>query len=170
MEKIKELFKKNREIIMYIIFGVLTTIVSLISYYAILFGGMAIFSIEGELAAGYVAVYTVAKVVSWILAVTFAFFTNKWFVFEDKAGGVAKITKQYVLFAASRLATFGLDFLINLGLVWLLTWANLTFLDGFMGFSLEKINNITATLVAQVVVLIGNYIISKLLVFRKKKN
>ena len=124
MEKIKELLKKNREIIMYIIFGVLTTIVSLISYYAILFGGMAIFSIEGELAAGYVAVYTVAKVVSWVLSVTFAFFTNKKWVFN--AGGTTKneTAKELLNFSLGRVGTLGLDTALTFGTVWVLNALN----------------------------------------------
>ena len=71
INKIKKLAKKYRELITYIIFGVLTTIVSLVSF--------KIFdSLLGE------KLYLLTNIMSWIFAVSFAYITNKLWVFESK--------------------------------------------------------------------------------------
>ena len=74
---------KYREIIMYLIFGVLTTLVGWAVYYGILAAGRAVFAIPtDDVSSGkYIAIYTAAQVIQWICAVLFAFFTNKKWVF-----------------------------------------------------------------------------------------
>ena len=75
MEKIKSLYEKYREIINYLIFGVLTTIVNIGTKYALLFTILdAKNAVELQLAI----------TISWILAVLFAYITNRKFVFESK--------------------------------------------------------------------------------------
>ena len=68
---------------MYLVFGVLTTLVSWVVRFGILWPGKAIFSIEDELSVQYTVLFTVASVISWICAVLFAFFTNRAYVFKD---------------------------------------------------------------------------------------
>ena len=143
MEKIKELYTKYKEVINYLIFGVLTTIVSLATKYLLLF---TILDAENGIQL------QIAVVVSWIVACTFAYITNRIWVFESKS---KEVIKEAIKFYVSRLATLGLEMLIMfifvtaLGLnthMWVIVW----------------------TIFAQVVIVIGNYVLSKLIVFRKE--
>ena len=89
--------------------------------------------------------------ISWILSVTFAYFTNKKFVFESKTKGKNAL-KEAFKFVTSRLATFIIDLVIMFILV-----------------KLIKINNDYAKIRVQIIVLVLNYIFSKLLVFTNKE-
>jgi len=144
MQKIKQLYFKYKEIINYLIFGVLTTVVSLATKYSLLFT---------ILDAANALQLQIAVIISWIAACLFAYITNRIWVFESKS---KEIVKEMIKFFAARLATLGMEMLIMfifvtaLGLntdIWVVVW----------------------TLVAQVLVIIGNYILSKLIVFKKKK-
>lgn len=144
MQKIIELYKKYKEIINYLIFGVLTTVVSLATKYILLFT---------ILDASNALQLQIAVVVSWVVACLFAYITNRIWVFESKENN---IIKEMAKFFMARLATLGMEMLIMfvfvtaLGLnsdTWVVIW----------------------TLVAQVLIIIGNYILSKLLVFKNEK-
>ena len=91
----------------------------------------------------------IANVFSWILCVAFAYVTNRVWVFAQKAHGAAGVSREALSFAAGRLATFGLEELI----LWL-------------GIGVLGIYDLVVKIVAQVIVIVGNYVISKLLVFR----
>lgn len=101
MSSIKELFAKYREIIMYLIFGALTTLVSFGVYYALLWCGVH---------------YIVSQVVSWVAAVAFAFVVNKLFVFENKDNSPSALFRQIWQFVSVRIASG----LIETALLWLL--------------------------------------------------
>ncbi len=100
-DKIKALFIKYREVILYLVFGVLTTVVSFASYYALLWCGVH---------------YIVAQVISWAAAVAFAFVTNKLFVFEDKDKSGGALLRQIWQFVSVRIASG----VIETALLWLL--------------------------------------------------
>ena len=91
MNKIKELFKKYREIIMYIIIGVCTTLVNLITY-TIMYKYLNID-------------INVSNVVSIISAIIFAYFTNRIFVFESKNNTIQEITAEIRIFISARIVT-----------------------------------------------------------------
>ena len=144
MQKIKELYLKYKEIINYLIFGVLTTVVSLVTKYLLLFT---------ILDASNAFQLQIAVVTSWIAACLFAYITNRIWVFESKS---KEIIKEMAKFFAARLATLGIEMLIMFIFVtalelnsdmWVVVW----------------------TLVSQVVIIIGNYVLSKLIVFKNKK-
>ena len=166
----KEFLKKYEQIIKYLFFGVMTTVVGWVVYFCVLALGKLVFSISVEDTASmiYLTVYTAAQVIQWIAAVLFAFFTNKKWVFTD-ADKSASALKQLFVFAGGRLLTFGLDYVVTyfgvLGLCVLLPWASKMAL---LGVELN-VNEIVAKLIAAVIVIIGNYFFSKLLVFKKKK-
>ncbi len=169
IEKIKELCKKYREIILYLVFGVLTTLVGWIVYFAVLFIMKKAMGIPSDVTDGgrYLVAYTVAQVIQWIAAVLFAFFTNRKWVFTD-ADKNAPMLPQLGTFALGRVLTFGLDYIVTyfggMGLAALLPMLNSV---DFIGRE-WNINEIAAKVVAAVIVIIGNYVFSKLLVFRKK--
>ena len=130
---------KNKEIILYLIFGVLTTVVSLLTYYicTITF-----------LNPNNAIEIQIANIISWITCVTFAFFTNRRYVFESKED----IKKEGIKFYISRLSALLIDVVMI-----------------FIFVSLLKINDKIIKLVNQVIIIIFNYIASKLFVFKKGK-
>ncbi len=156
------------EIFRYLIFGVLTTVVSMGSNFGVLWGGKLLFGIEDTVSAAYFAVFTASKIISWVCAVLFAFFTNKKWVFRDKVAGGAGVMRQLLVFSGGRLITLGLDYVLNISFLWIMTALSLTFLEGLFGFSLESINELIAWLATQFFVVAANYFLSKWLVFRKK--
>lgn len=142
INKIKDLYIKYKEIINYLIFGVLTTIVNLVIKYILLF------TILNPTNAFQLQV---AIIISWIAGVLFAYFTNRKFVFESKNENKLK---EFISFVIARISTLLLEMFIM--------WFFVTLL---------KLNSdlyvVIFTLVAQVAVVIGNYIFSKLFVFKK---
>lgn len=132
-EKIHELYFKNKEIINYIIVGILTTFVSIGSYWLFRF---------------VIKNYIVLSILSWIFAVTFAYFTNRAFVFESKE---KDLIKEIAKFVSCRLLTLGLEVMLM-----------------FVFVSLLHINDMVSKIILQVVVLVSNYLLSKLFVFVKK--
>lgn len=144
MQNIKELYLKHKEIINYLIFGVLTTVVSLVTKYLLLFT---------ILDASNPVQLQIAVITSWILACTFAYITNRIWVFESKS---KNIIKEMFKFYTSRIVTLGLEMLI------LFVFITVLKLD-------SDVWVIVWTLVAQIAVTIGNYVLSKLIVFKKKE-
>ena len=169
-EEIKKESRKklSREVIVYLIFGVLTTVVGWAVYFAIMMGGRAVFSIpkDDTSSGAYFGLYTAAQVIQWICAVLFAFFTNRKWVFTD-ADKSKKIIPQLITFSGGRVLTFILDYVITLA-GGLLLAKILPMFNSFEIFGAEwNFNEIAAKLLAAVVVIIGNYIFSKLFVFKK---
>lgn len=159
----KQLYAKYREIIMYILFGVLTTIISFASYYAArwLFPGAQsvpewlrwIFSITA--AFGTDSATALPVIISWILSVTFAFVTNRIFVFRSAEKRASGVLREAASFYAARLATLLVDLVIMFLLV------DLTGIQ-------NGLYELGCKLFSNVVILILNYVLSKLLVFRKR--
>ena len=140
IKKIFEIYKKNKEIINYLIVGVLTTVIALGAYYICVF---TFLNPQNPIQL------QIANIVSWVAGVAFAYFTNRKFVFESKE---KNMFKEAVKFTSSRVITLILDMLIMwLGVI-------------VLGFSDKFIK-----LISQVVVIVGNYILSKIFVFRKKE-
>ena len=141
----------TREIITYIIFGVLTTAVNLVTFYIfkkifISIGWEGVFNkLLGSAGwdkalelLGSGTDYLDATVIAWTVAVIFAFVTNKLIVFESKSWKPAVAGKEFVGFIGARL------------------------------FSLLKWNDFVAKFIVQVIVVILNYVFSKLLIFKNK--
>lgn len=142
LKKILYLYKKYKEIINYLIFGGLTTIINLIVKYALLF---TIFDASNSIEL------QISIVISWIIAVLFAYFTNRKYVFESKNQNKLK---EFINFVVARISTLLLEMLIM--------WFFVTLL---------KLNSdlyvIIFTIISQVAVIVGNYVFSKLFVFKK---
>ena len=144
IEKIKALLVKYREFIVYIIVGGITTVISwgckfLFNY--LVFGAPALPTVAQNSALSTV------ENVSGILA---AYPLNRRWVFRSNN---PRILSEFVSFAGSRLATWGLSWLLNLLLV-----------------NVLHISLYISTIVVAVVVVVSNYVISKLFVFKKKKD
>ena len=137
----KELLKKflNKEVIMYLIFGVLTTVISLAVYYGLIF---TILNPDSAIQL------QIANILSWVAGVIFAYVTNRKYVFESKENNKVKEISKFV---TSRIGTLLLDMLVM-----------------FVGVTLLKANDKIIKLLSQVLVIVGNYILSKLFVFKNK--
>lgn len=133
------IYKKYKEIINYLTVGVLTTVVSLAVYYI-----CVITFLDPQNAIEL----QIANVISWIVAVTFAYITNRKFVFESKN---PDMLKEASAFAGARIVTLLMDMFCMFIMV------------TCMGLS-DKI----AKLMVQVIVIVANYVFSKIFVFRKK--
>ena len=127
-------YEKHKELLLYVFFGGLATVVSI--------GTFVLFDlVMNEL---------VANVLSWIITVGFAYWTNRTWVFRSQVQGKG-VWKELTTFYTGRLLTLGLEEVILLVFATILHW-----------------NATVVKIAAQVLVLVGNYIISKLLIFRKK--
>lgn len=141
---IRELYYKYEEKWLYLFFGVLTTAVSFIT------AGISKNLLEAA-GMGKGTVSNLSTVISWICAVTFAYVTNRLWVFESKARGAKELTAEAASFYGGRVFTL----LTEMVIMWL-------------GYSLIGINYWVTKIAANVIVLILNYVISKIFVFRKK--
>lgn len=149
MDKLKALFVKYKEIILYLVFGVLTTAVSW-GTYAIFIKLFGVVSLTSEM--------TLAKTLSWVCAVIFAYITNKLWVFDSKSWKPSVVLKEVASFVGARIVTgvieiAGLPLLVKIGL----------------DQTIFGIAGSWANVVISVIVVILNYGFSKLLVFRKAK-
>ncbi len=162
----KELFKKYREIIVYIAVGLMTTVVAYGVRFAVLYPFSALLDIPLD-AESHEAdlLRTVAVSLGWVAGVIFGFFTNKKWVFLDKVSETGAVWAQFGKFVGSRLFTY----FVELGIGVLMPKALLAL--GYVAFKfiITIDADLLTTAVSMVVVTILNYILSKLLVFRKKK-
>ena len=142
LKRIWDLYHKYEGIINYLIVGGMTTVISLAVKYGLLFT---------ILDASDAMELQVAVIVSWIVAVAFAYVANRIFVFHSKS---KQYLKEISGFVAGRIATLIMEMVIMWFFVTLLK------LDSNLWV-------IIWTIVAQILVIVGNYIISKLFVFKK---
>lgn len=133
---IRGFYYRHESVMLYLIVGAMTTAVSIITQYIPLLMG---FPTE------------VNTTVSWVCAATFAFFTNKVWVFKNESKTKSDWIKQAAAFYGARLTTYFLEL-------------------AFMSFTVRVLlqNEYVMKLIAQVFILIINYLFSKLVVFRKK--
>ena len=129
---------RHREVLLYLLFGGLTTVVSIGSFW--LCNDVLLLNEH------------IANTVSWILAVLFAFITNRLWVFQAATNGFGEFVKQLLRFYGGRLATFGVEELILLIFV---TWL--------------QFGGLVIKIAAQIVVIFLNYVVSKLFVFKNDK-
>ena len=139
MKKIKELYMKYKEIINYVIFGGLTTVVNFITYFIV----TKIFNIDEVISNG----------IAWFISVLFAYITHKIFVFESKKSKFREIVIEMTSFFLARILS---GVCCDVG-----TFA--------LMIKVFNINDVIAKIVTQIMVIIMNYILSKLVIFRKKE-
>ena len=134
-----KILNKHREVIMYLIFGVLTTLISLLVYYGLVY---TVLNPEDAIQL------QIANIISWVAGVTFAYFTNRKYVFESKNKNKLKEAGSFVL---ARVATLVMDMAIM-----------------FLGVTILAFNDKIIKIISQVVVIVANYVFSKIFVFKKK--
>lgn len=132
----KKLFYKNKEVWVYLFFGGLTFIVAMGSFaFGLRFWDALI-----------------ANIFSWIVAVIFAYVTNRTWVFHSQVKGIKNIFSEMISFMGGRLATLGMEEAV----IWI-------------GVDLLNVNEMIVKVVAQILVIIGNYVISKVFIFKDDK-
>ena len=137
MKKIKALIVQYWEVLSYLIFGVLTTVVNYLVY-------LPVYNLLGLAAA-------LSNAIAWVVAVAFAYLTNKPFVFKSHDWSAKTVIPELTKFVGCRVASGAAETLILLVTVDILCW-----------------NGNIWKLVTSVLVVVMNYIASKLVVFRKK--
>lgn len=140
--KLKDLYTKYKEMILYLIFGVLTTALNYILYF--------IFAVSLGIH------YEISNCIAWIAGVIFAFFTNRSIVFNSQAKGFKKKFIEAAEFVAARLFSLVAEMII----LWF-------FIDILPLCPNENWNSLIAKFIGAVVVVILNYIASKFVIFKK---
>lgn len=139
------IYYSKKEVWDYLIFGVLTTIVSWVSYVAISRIYLPFFY-EGTDSA----MALISNALSWVIAVAFAYWTNRTFVFKSVTKGLGPVFREFMAFVGARVFSF----IVEQGLLF-------AFVE-WLG-----INDIIAKLIISVIVVILNYVFSKLFIFKK---
>ena len=137
MKQMIELLKKYKSFIAYAVFGVFTTIVNIITY------NVCYYNLEMS--------NTLSNIVAWVLAVTFAYLTNKVWVFDSKSWDWQILRKEVPAFISCRLATGVMDLIIMFVCVDILGW-----------------HAMLMKLLSNVMEIILNYVFSKLVIFKKR--
>ena len=130
-------YNKIKEILWYGFFGVLTTLVNIISFYLLDKTGMNVY---------------LNNFIAWFLSVLFAFVTNKLFVFNSKSLDKKVIIKEVVSFFFFRILSLGIDMA-----------------GMYICISMMNMNRMISKVLMNVIVIVANYIFSKIFIFKKKE-
>ena len=143
-KKANEWIKKHKEIVLYVVFGLLTTLVNYLVFYPL---------VNLPVMRGNEGWWTlVVNVIAWIAAVAFAYVTNKFFVFESRDKSKKTVLREAVSFVGARVASLLTEEAILAVFVTLLHF-----------------NENLIKLIASVGTVIINYFFSKFVIFRKSK-
>lgn len=155
MDKLKQWMKQYREVVSYLFWGVMTTVVSWVSYsvFALVFKGQVsmvqLFGMEMSV------VVLIANILSWICAIAFAFVVNKIWVFQSKSWKKSVWISELWKFLSARIVTGILEIVVVPLLV---------------GMGLNQtifgVEGMVAKVLVSVAVVLLNYVFSKLFIFR----
>lgn len=132
----KKILKKYKELILYIVFGILTTLINIGVFYLLDKIGINVY---------------INNTIAWVISVLFAFITNKIFVFESKSLNSKVLFKEGLSFFLARVLSYFIDMFTI-----------------FLLFQMMGVNKIIAKIISNVIVIIINYLLSKLVIFKKK--
>ncbi len=134
----RPIYQKYKEILLYLLFGALTTLVNVVVFFA--FTEWIVLDV------------LVANAIAWVAAVLFAYLTNRTWVFASRARSASALAREILSFCGGRVLTL----LFEEAMIWL-------FIKRLGLYAMA------VKLVAQIAIVVLNYLISKLLVFRKRK-
>ncbi len=136
LKKLVDIYKAHIEVMRYLIFGALTTVINILTYYICLY----VLHIPN----------LISNIIAWILSVIVAYLTNRKYVFDSKAETPKAIIIEVISFFASRIATLLID-------------------EGIMYVTVDKLlwNGLLMKIISNVIVIILNFVLSKLVVFKK---
>ena len=130
-------YLKHKEVLMYLFFGDCTFLISVLSY--------SFFNV------GFGINELVANIISWVIAVFFAFFTKRIWVVDGRTRGTEAFFAQMMSFLCGRLVTLLVEEIIL-----------------YLFITRMELNSIVMKVIAQIIVIALNYILSKLWIFKKK--
>ena len=139
LKKLADWYRDHREGMRYLVFGALSTVVNIV-----------VFAICAKLANFSTAV---SNTIAWIVAVLFAYVTNKIYVFNSKSTGIKDLVREIISFFSARIVTL----IIETVFLWVV-------IDK-LGF-----NSILMKIISNVIVIILNFVFSKIFIFKKEKN
>ena len=136
LKKLADWYRKHQEGMRYLIFGALTTVVNILTYSILYY----MFHISNA----------VSNVLAWIIGATFAYITNKLYVFNSKVNNKKELLKEIVYFYGCRILTLVVD-------------------EGIMIATVDKLgwNGILMKIIANIIVIILNFVFSKIVIFKK---
>ena len=137
------MYKKFEEAINYLFFGFLAFLVNMFAYAA----AAKVLGADND----KVVLVLIATVFAWVAAVLFAYWTNRTFVFKSKVMEKEEVRKEFFSFVGARVVTGAMELVIM-----------------YIMVDLADINDLISKFVCNVIVIVSNYIFSKLWVFRKK--
>lgn len=137
-------YREHQEGMRYLVFGALTTIVNILTYS--LFSALILKNIENESLR-----VNICEIIAFIVGVIFAYITNKLYVFNSKTKGFKDLAREITSFFGCRVFTEIISILMMNAAVWL------------------SINDILMKVISNIVVIILNFVFSKILIFKNKK-
>ena len=132
-----DILKKYKESIMYLIFGILTVIINISSYIFI----TRILKLE----------ILTSNIIAWIIAVIFAYITNKLYVFQSKTRTNKELIKEFSSFVSCRVLSLLLEIILM-----------------YIMINIMFINDFIVKIFTNIIVIVLNYILSKIIIFKKK--
>ena len=137
LKKLAEIYRKHQEGMRYLVFGALSTVINIVVF--------AICSKTANLST------TISNTIAWIVAVLFAYITNKIYVFNSKTTKIKELTKEIISFFSARIVTLVLE-------------------TAFLWVVIDKLgfNEILMKIISNIIVIILNFIFSKIFIFKSK--
>lgn len=144
IELVKTMYRKYEEAVNYLFFGFLAFLVNMIAYAA----AAKVLGADNE----KVMLVLIATSFAWIVAVLFAYWTNRTFVFKSKITDKAGVSKEFLTFVGARVVTGVMELAIM-----------------YIMVDIADIDDMIAKFVCNIIVIVSNYVFSKLWVFKKKE-
>ena len=149
MQQLRALLRSDRfrEIFIYGVVGVLTTVINYVVYFGVSRGFAAILGIAPD----HALMILIAKIIAWVMAVAFAFWANKIYVFRSTDWSRSTLRRELPGFVSARVLSLVFD---------------AAFVE--LAVHLLGMNDMIATLLSSVIVVVLNYFASKFWIFRKR--
>ena len=162
MGKCRNFYEKHKQLILYLLFGILTSVVSLAACYVTLKLGVRVMHDENGQPTELLDI--LGSTAQWVSGVLVAFLTNRKWVFTEHKVGTKNAFVQLAKFSGGRVCTYFIEVAVNLGAI--VALESLGYVPfSLLGFAITV--RVWAKLVSSIIVIVSNYFISKLLVFRK---
>ena len=162
MGKSRAFYERHKQLILYMLFGILTCAISLAACYVTLKLGVRVMHDENGQPTELLDI--LGSTAQWVFGVIVTFFTNRKWVFTEHSSGAKNAMTQFAKFSGGRVCTYFIEVAFNLGAI-----VGLEYLGykpfTFLGIAITV--RVWAKLLSSVVIIVSNYFISKLLVFRK---
>ena len=142
LKKLADWYRNHQEGMRYLIFGALSTIVNILTY--AIFAVLILKAVPEELRVN------ISEIIAFIVALVFAYVTNKLYVFKSKTNNIKELIREMTSFTSCRIITEIISIIMMNMAIWF------------------SINDVFMKVVANIVVIVLNFVFSKLIIFKKK--